>query len=269
MFSTSTAAVQAELTSPKVGWRAELSTIEEDVSGSVAIVDEDTVRIDDFTYNGGGISVYFYLGSSDTASAFRSGLRIGPQLLGTTFDGSQAPLIIDLPAGETLEGWQAISVWCEVAGVSFGSGEFAAPPLSPVISTTMAVSTRPTTPCGAMALGSTYTCTMDYDTWKRPFRKCIRRLGVGRRQRFRNAACRGECPGAWRDGAVSDCDRNPWMGWFGSQWQAASLSAADASPVAKSPRRPVRRCGCGCSLPAAGRRFCRRRFRRWGRCGRP
>ena len=128
VFSASTAAVQAESTSPKVGWRAELSTIEEDVSGSVAIVDEDTVRIDDFTYNGGGISVYFYLGASDTASAFRSGLRIGPQLLGTTFDGSQPPLIIDLPAGETLEGWQAISVWCEVAGVSFGSGEFAGVP---------------------------------------------------------------------------------------------------------------------------------------------
>jgi Electron transfer DM13 len=128
VFSARSAAVRAELTSPKVGWRAELSTIEENVSGSVTIIDDDTIRIDDFMYDGGGISVYFYLGASDTATAFKSGLLIGTELVGTTFDGSQPPLMIDLPAGETLEGQHAISVWCKVANVSFGSGEFAAVP---------------------------------------------------------------------------------------------------------------------------------------------
>lgn len=118
----------AQLTSPQVGWRTELSTIAHGVSGSVTIVDEDTVRVDDFTYDGGGIVVYFYLGESNTGASFGSGLSIGPQLRGTSFDGTQDPLMIDLPEGETLEGWNAISVWCVTAGANFGSGLFAAVP---------------------------------------------------------------------------------------------------------------------------------------------
>ena len=37
----------------------------------------------------------------------------------------------------------------------------------------------------------------------------------------------------------------------------------------RSPRRRVRRCECECNRPSAGRRSCRRRFRRSCRCGRP
>jgi hypothetical protein len=33
--------------------------------------------------------------------------------------------VIDLPAGKTLESWNAISVWCVAADVSFGDGTFA------------------------------------------------------------------------------------------------------------------------------------------------
>ena len=116
----------AELTSPQVGWQAELSDIEENVSGTVTILDENTVQVDDFTYAGGGLSVYFYLGTSETNSAFSSGLKIGDQLVGTVYDGTQDPLVIDLPGANTLEGLHAISVWCEVAHVNFGSGTFAA-----------------------------------------------------------------------------------------------------------------------------------------------
>jgi hypothetical protein len=36
--------------------------------------------------------------------------------------------MIDLPAGQTLEGWHAVSVWCVAAGVSFGSGTFTSTP---------------------------------------------------------------------------------------------------------------------------------------------
>jgi Electron transfer DM13 len=116
----------ADLTSPQVGWQANLSDNEEDVSGTVTIVDDNTIQVDNFTYAGGGISVYFYLGTSESTSAFSSGLKIGDQLVGTVFDGTQAPLVIDLPTGNTLEGYNAISVWCEVAHVNFGSGTFAA-----------------------------------------------------------------------------------------------------------------------------------------------
>jgi hypothetical protein len=130
-IAISPAPIPAQLVSPQIGWRAELSRDFHDVSGTVTIVDDDTIRVDDFTFDGGGISVYFYLGAEDTRSSFTSGLGVGPELVGTVFDGSQPPLVIDLRPGQTLEGWHAISVWCVDVNVSFGSGTFMA--VSPLI----------------------------------------------------------------------------------------------------------------------------------------
>ena len=109
--------------SPQVGWQAQLNGNFHNVGGTVSILDDDTIQVDDFTYDGSGISVFFYLGVDD--SSFASGLAVGPQLVGTNFDGTQDPLVIDLPSGETLEGYHAISAWCLVAHVDFGSGTFA------------------------------------------------------------------------------------------------------------------------------------------------
>jgi hypothetical protein len=119
------APARAQLTSPKIGWQAELSRLAHNVSGTVTILDEDTIQVDDFTYDGAGLDVYFYLGANETRPAFTNGLQIGPQLLGSMFTGGGPPLVIDLPAGQTLEGWNAISVWCVTVAVSFGSGTFA------------------------------------------------------------------------------------------------------------------------------------------------
>jgi hypothetical protein len=126
------APAEAQLTSPQIGSQATLSRIAHNVSGTVTIVDENTIQVDDFTYDGGGLSVYFYLGQADTRQSFLSGLQIGPQLLGRAFNGNGPPLVIDLPAGQTLQGWNAVSVWCVTVGMSFGSGTFVAvsPPLT-------------------------------------------------------------------------------------------------------------------------------------------
>ncbi|CAN5228549.1 hypothetical protein BH23VER1_BH23VER1_06780 [soil metagenome] len=109
---------------PGPGWEAILSTDFHQVSGRVTVIDEDTVMVEDFVYDGQGIDVYFYLGSEDSRPSFASGLQIGPQLLGTVYDGSGGPLVIDLPDGQSLQGYGAISVWCTAADVSFGSGTF-------------------------------------------------------------------------------------------------------------------------------------------------
>lgn len=121
-----TAFAEAQLTSPQIGWQAELSTVAHKVSGTVNIVDEDTLRFDDFTYDGGGLSVFFYLGTEDSRTAFSAGLSIGEELLGMVFDGTQDDFFVDLPEGKTLEGYHAISVWCVTAGANFGSGTFMA-----------------------------------------------------------------------------------------------------------------------------------------------
>jgi hypothetical protein len=123
--------VQAQLTSPQIGWQAELSKLAHNVSGTVTILDENTVQVDDFTYDGGGIDVFFYLGKENTRDSFKTGLKIGSNLLTHVYNGSEPPFMIDLPAGNTLEGWNAISVWCVTASANFGSGTFG-PTIAPL-----------------------------------------------------------------------------------------------------------------------------------------
>ncbi len=110
---------------PGVGYQTSLSTNSHDVSGTVTIVDADTLLVEDFTFDGLGVSVFFYLATSDTT--FIDGLPVGPQLVGTSFDGTEGPFTIDLPAGMTVDGYNAISVWCVAANLSFGDGTFSPP----------------------------------------------------------------------------------------------------------------------------------------------
>lgn len=109
---------------PGVGWQATLSRDYHNVSGTVTVLDADTLQVDDFTFDGGGIVVKFYLGASDSSTDFYNGLGLGDDLRGMAFDGTQGSFTVDLPAGATIDGYNAVSVWCEVAGVSFGSGTF-------------------------------------------------------------------------------------------------------------------------------------------------
>ena len=93
---------------PGVGYTTSLSTIFHDVSGTVTVLDEDTLLVEDFTYDGRGLSVFFYLATSEDTIAM--GLPIGPQLMGTAFDGTEEPFTIDLPEGMTVDGYNAVSV---------------------------------------------------------------------------------------------------------------------------------------------------------------
>ena len=53
---------ECDATHPKIGQVAELSTFAHQVSGTAVIVDDCTVRVDDFVFDGGGIDVRFYSG---------------------------------------------------------------------------------------------------------------------------------------------------------------------------------------------------------------
>jgi len=115
------------LTSPQIGWKTQFSEDFHDVSGTISVFDEDTLQFNDFTFDGGGLSIYFYLGASDSPASYSAGLSIGDELFGTVYDGMQEDFFVDLPFDQTLEGWNAISVWCVTVGVSFGSGAFGLP----------------------------------------------------------------------------------------------------------------------------------------------
>lgn len=92
--------------------------------GSATIIDERTIQVEHFTYDGTAPAVYFYLGAADTQQDFLNGIPIGPQLTTAYDDGS---LQVQLPQGQTLDGYTAISVWCADVDVNFSSATFEPP----------------------------------------------------------------------------------------------------------------------------------------------
>ena len=88
------------------------------------IEDEFTIRVEDFTYTGGGLSspgVFFYL---DDDLAFTSGTAVGDNLHGQNFQDEDLGTI-HVPGG--LDGLNAVSVYCLGAQADFGSGLFQIP----------------------------------------------------------------------------------------------------------------------------------------------
>jgi len=109
---------------PRVGFRADLgiNTGEGQVRGLVTMVDDCTLELSGFSYDGNGIDVRVY-GSKN--STFRPGFSIGPDLVGRHFD--HETLRVRLPAGKTLDDLAWVSIWCVAVGANFGSGPFLAP----------------------------------------------------------------------------------------------------------------------------------------------
>ena len=124
VIASASQSVFAQMT-PGVGYQASLSTISHNVSGTVTILDADTLLVENFTYDGMGPSVFFRLGTS--VSQLEYGLDLGTDLVGTAFDGTEGSFTIDLPAGTTVEGFNAVSVWCVPFEAAFGEGTFSAP----------------------------------------------------------------------------------------------------------------------------------------------
>ena len=130
---------------PRAGWKATLSTRAHNTRGTITIVDADTFRVDNFFYDGGGINVHFILAATDDYATFRdTRLVTDLNLFGTPHNGDS--LTIDLPAGTTFDGYNAISLWCVPASANFGSGTFAATPTPEPASVSMLA-------LGALTLG--------------------------------------------------------------------------------------------------------------------
>jgi mono/diheme cytochrome c family protein len=107
----------------RIGWKAELQRYFHNVAGTATIVDDCTIEIEDFVFDGGGIDVRIYGGSEgnyDDGFAMTDDLRNGSDYNGVT-------LVAKVPPGKTLEDVNGISVWCVAVGVNFGSGMFAPP----------------------------------------------------------------------------------------------------------------------------------------------
>ena len=109
---------------PRAAWEANIRPGFHSVQAFVTIVDDHTLQVEHFTYDGTAPLVYFYLGASDDDIAFENGLQLEPLLDRPYNDES---LTLTLPGGETLDGYNAISVWCAEFLVNFSSASFTAP----------------------------------------------------------------------------------------------------------------------------------------------
>jgi mono/diheme cytochrome c family protein len=108
-------------THPKVGQTTELSRRAHGVSGKARVVDDCTIELTEFTYDGGGIDVRFYGGlGGDYDNGFS--MSEADQRRDTPYAGET--VYAQLPAGRTLDDLDGISVWCVAVGFSFGDGRF-------------------------------------------------------------------------------------------------------------------------------------------------
>lgn len=111
-----------EKTNAKVGQVATLSTRSHGVSGKVVVIDNCTLEIRNFNYDGGGLSRVFVYGGK--AGNYAAGFPVGNNLRGTQFVNQT--VTITLSAGD-LDKMDGVSIWCSDANANFGDGVFTAP----------------------------------------------------------------------------------------------------------------------------------------------
>lgn len=108
-------------THEKVGHSGFFNTFAHNVSGKATIIDDCTIEITQFSYDGGGPDVYFY-GAKNHQYANDEAFSIGQQINGQIFDN--ASIIIKLPQNKSLDDLNGLSVWCVDFSANFGQMGF-------------------------------------------------------------------------------------------------------------------------------------------------
>jgi len=113
-----------QATHPSIGQVAKLQTFAHQVSGTAVIVDDCTIRVDDFVFDGAGINVRFYGGVDGD---YRSGFSMSEQDIRRPEGYDRETVFAQLPEGRTLDELNGVSVWCVPVAASFGDGLFVEP----------------------------------------------------------------------------------------------------------------------------------------------
>jgi len=107
---------------PLVGVSAEFSNFAHDINGTLTVLDNRTLEISNFGYDGGGPSVFFYTGVGGNYRSSAGGRLIGPQLNGRVYDNET--IRVTLPDDLTLDDFDGVSVWCDIFSANFGDARF-------------------------------------------------------------------------------------------------------------------------------------------------
>ena len=109
-------------TNSLVGTTAQFTNNSHGISGTLTLIDDRTFEVTNFFYDGGGPSVYFYLGTDGDYSTPGIGTQVGPLLNGRVYEGET--ITVTLPDGITLDDFNGVSVWCDLFFVNFGDARF-------------------------------------------------------------------------------------------------------------------------------------------------
>lgn len=104
-----------------VGWSGFFSTLAHNVAGKATIIDDCTILISQFYYDGGGPEVYFYA-AQNHQYASDSAFSVSSRISGSVYDNDS--LTLKLPNNSTLDDLTGLSVWCVDFDANFGQMEF-------------------------------------------------------------------------------------------------------------------------------------------------
>lgn len=103
-------------THPLVGRDLRLTSRAHGVSGNVRIIDDCTIAITEFAYDGAGRRVELY---GSIGGSFTRGVSLSSDLLRPSKPYSNALLFVRLPSSVRLGDLDGLSVWCADVDVSF------------------------------------------------------------------------------------------------------------------------------------------------------
>jgi hypothetical protein len=102
-----------------VGVRAELTSRAHDVRGALVVVDDTTLALEDFSYDGGGLDVRAVVTATEDGLDSNDRIVLSEDLRRSGgYDGAR--LVFPMPDGLTVDDVGVFSIWCLPAAVSFG-----------------------------------------------------------------------------------------------------------------------------------------------------
>jgi len=107
-----------------VRYTGDFTTYFHGVEGTATIIDDCTIQINNFSYDGSGPEVYFYA-ALDLDFNSSEAFKIGAKLSGNNYNSSS--ITLKLPYGKTLDDLNSLSVWCVEFLANFGDLTFSSP----------------------------------------------------------------------------------------------------------------------------------------------
>lgn len=110
--------------STKMGYIGTFSTLAHNVSGFATVIDNCTIEITMFNFDGAAPNVLFYAGINGNFSDSEA-FGIGERIDGRSY--ANETIILELPEGKFVDDFDSLSVWCVDFSADFGNLRLEAP----------------------------------------------------------------------------------------------------------------------------------------------